>query len=156
MSYFSLDDILTTSTQLPTQFTLPTPLNIPQAIIAHPSESLPLPLWLIEHLAPEVLNPSANEESELEPVLTVTIPEWLSRKALRFYKASANNAVLQGHFYDFVRVWCNVMDDEEVREIVMGMLVERVGSIWDGKVDGGLDEWEKDLWKICRKSKTNN
>lgn len=175
MGYFDLEDIIAEATPLSVNFTLETPnlgflINQAHDTKIKPNETIQLPFWLVEHLAPEVLNPESLEPNSLVepiPIISISVPDYISKRALNFYKASPTHAGL-GHgtatgFYNAIVLWCSVMDDAAVREVVTDMLVARVCKIWDlatgssrgaanrdnALFEAGLDPWERALWKAC-------
>lgn len=176
MGYFDLEDIIADSTPLNVNFTLETSnigfiINQAHGTKIKPNESIQLPFWLVEHLAPEVLNPESLEPNSLVepiPIISISIPEYISKKALNFYKASPTFASLgygnsASGFYDSIILWCSVMDDTVVRDIISDMMIARICKIWDLSTGSGigslnreniqfessLDPWERYVWKLC-------
>ena len=134
--YFDLDDILAESQKLTGNFQMEVDnlgflMNNTNNAKITPREKLELPFWLITALTFITIH----EESKgtTRNIFSVERPEYLSKLASNFYKASPLNADLSvvSHFYKIVQKWCDFIEQPELVDIVSDMLILRAGKIND-------------------------
>lgn len=168
--YFDLDDILAESQKFTGSFQVDVD-NVGFLMNADPSskistkEKIELPFWLVTALTHIFI--SEDSQGNTKSVFSVERPEYLSKLASNFYKASPLNADLSviTHFYKIVEKWCSFIDQPELVETVFEMLVARAARINDLSFNASethsrenveflqtLDSFEKQLFKISAES----
>lgn len=165
-SYYDLDEILAESKKISGSFKIDVN-NVGFLMNATPKSTIQikdkveLPFWLVKTLAQ--ISISRDDEEILQTLFSVERPEYLSKLATNYYKASPLHADLSvtSHFYKIVEKWCSFIDQPALAETVFEMLVARVGKINDLSFNVTenhtrenseflmtLDAFEKELFKL--------
>ena len=170
MIYDDLDEILAESQKFTGTFQIEVEnvgflMNSHESSKITPSEKLELPFYLVNALSHIFISEEEGDNSR--SLFTVERPEYLSKLATNFYKASPLNADLSiiEHFYKIVEKWCEFIEQPELVEIVYEMLITRAGRINDLSFNASemhsrenlefiqtLDSFEKKLFKISTHS----
>lgn len=166
--YFELDDILSESQKFTGSFNYEVNnvgflINSKSNAKINKKDKLELPFWLIEALARVNINSKNNEEI----LFSIERPEYFSKLAINFFKASPLNSDLSiiSHFYKVVENWCEFIEQPELIEVVFNMLVLRASKINDLSFNTSeihsrenveflqtLDSFEKQLFQISSES----
>lgn len=164
-SYFDLDDILSESQKFTGSFQYEVNnvgclINSKNSAKISKTDKLELPFWLVEPLGHIIFN-------EDESLFSVERPEYLSKLATNFFKASPLNADLSvvSHFYKIVEKWCDFIEQPELVDTVFDMLVARASKLNDLSFNTSdvqsrenvdflqtLDTFEKNLFHISTES----
>ncbi|KAG0678793.1 DNA replication protein [Pichia californica] len=170
--YFDLDDILSESQKFTGSFKYDVDnvgclINSKDSAKISKQDKLELPFWLVEALT----RVRIGEEDNDEIIFAVERPEYLSKIATNFFKASPLNADLSTvpHFYKVVKNWCEFIEQPELIEIVFNMLVSRASKINDLSLNTSemhsrenvefiqtFDAFEKELFQTSAESYGNS
>jgi GINS complex subunit 3 len=163
--YFDLDDILAESEKFTGSFQADME-NVGFLMNGKPTnaittrEKIELPFWLVRQLTYVLL-------SGTKSLFTVERPEYLSKLATNFYKASPLNADLSvvSHFYKIVEKWCEFIEQPDLVDTVSDMLIKRASKINDFSFNASdmqsrdnveflqtLDAFERELLKTASNS----
>lgn len=165
-SYYDLDDILAESQKFSGSFKIDVNdvgflMNATPKSKIQTKDKVELPFWLVKILAQIFI--SQDDENNPETLFSVERPEYLSKLATNYYKASPLHADLSvtSHFYKIVEKWCSFIDQPALVDTVFEMLVARVGKINDLSFNVSenhtrenseflmsLDAFEKELFKV--------
>jgi GINS complex subunit 3 len=168
--YFDLDDILAESQKFSGSFQLEVDnigflMNADAKSKISIREKIELPFWLVTALTHIFIN--EDMRGNTKSIFSVERPEYLSKLANNFYKASPLNADLSiiTHFYKIVEKWCSFIDQPELIDTVFEMLVARASKINDLSFNVSethsrenveflqtLDSFERDLFKLSTES----
>lgn len=168
--YFDIDEILAESQKFTGNFQIEVDnlgflMNNASNAKISVKEKLELPFWLVTALTFITINEEFNGRAR--NIFSVERPEYLSKLASNFYKASPLNADLSvvSHFYKIVQKWCDFIEQPDLVDIVSDMLILRAGKINDLSFNISdsqsrenmeflqtLDSHEKELLKVASES----
>lgn len=164
--YYDLDDILAESQKFSGSFKIDVDnvgflMNATSKSKIQIKDKVELPFWLVKSLAQIFI--SQDDEENPQTLFSVERPEYLSKLATNYYKASPLHSDLSvtSHFYKIVEKWCSFIDQPTLVDTVFEMLVARVGKINDLSFNVTenhtrenseflmtLDAFEKELFKL--------